>query len=227
MKPNRLPLTTPDLDCSLNIDDPNIFNPANHVKKQFASNESSDHHNQQQQGQDKEYQQQMPTDIFSNQLPVPLMQKLNNGQLISSVVVAPTNTYSPNLNSQQVEFNKSRFVRQTNNHNQQQQQQFSPESPIVALSNSDILVRLVGYFHARCALHYFLCYLLSSSVSILICLRLFRMCNWRKNHVRTSNTNNLSNQIKQSNSSHDTDSSNYGFYYRTRLGKLMKGRERE
>lgn len=188
----------------------------------MASNESSDRHNQQQQQQDqnKEYQQHIPTDISSNQLPVPLMQKLNNGHLINSVVGAPADTYSIGSNSQRVESSQSRFARQTN----QQQQQFNSELPIIALTNSDILVRLVGYFHARSALHYFLCYLLSSSVTILICLRLFQMCNWQKKHVRTNNLTSGSAQ-KQPNSSQSTDSSNSGFYYRTRLGKPKKEEE--
>lgn len=175
-----------------NVEDQNIFNLANHVKKQLASNESNDQQQQQQE--------------MSNQLPVPLMQTLNNGNIISSIVVAPVNNSPVGSNNQQ----QQQQIDGPNQSHIGRQQQFGSELPLIALSNSDILVRLVGYFHARCALHYFLCYLLSSSVSILICLRLFRMCNWQ---TRPSESSAKHSNIQI------TDPTNYGFYYRTRLGK--------
>lgn len=147
------------------------------------------------------------------------MQTLNNGKIISSIVVAPVNNSPVGSNNQQQQQqqqiegpNQSHIGRQQ----QRQQQQFSSDLPIIALSNSDILVRLVGYFHARCALHYFLCYLLSSSVSILICLRLFRMCNWQRNHTCQGGS------LTKHSTSQDTDFTSYGFYYRTRLGKFCR-----
>lgn len=41
--------------------------------------------------------------------------------------------------------------------------------------NSDVLVRLVGRSHAKNALQYFSCYLMSSSITILLCLWLSRL----------------------------------------------------
>lgn len=41
--------------------------------------------------------------------------------------------------------------------------------------SSDILVRLIGRSHAKCALQYFSCYLMSSSITILLCLWLGRL----------------------------------------------------
>lgn len=85
------------------------------------------------------------------------------------------------------------------------------DSPASFWSHSDILVRLLGEQHARRSLHYFLCYLLSSSVTILLCLRLFRVCTRRSNRA---------NVIVQSSAklSSGNPTASYGFYYRTRLG---------
>lgn len=72
-------------------------------------------------------------------------------------------------------------------HNEQGQRQPAPKrirsiwsAPATANqlagANPDILVRLVGPLHAKCALQYFLCYLLSSSVAVLVFLWLLRLC---------------------------------------------------
>lgn len=86
--------------------------------------------------------------------------------------------------------------------------------PQVLNNNTDILVRLVGYWHARCAILYFLCYLLSSSVTMLIGIRLLRFCGW---HSCCSAETQL-----QPEANLDTceASTAYGFYYRTRLGEF-------
>lgn len=56
----------------------------------------------------------------------------------------------------------------------------SPEQTLVPVTDSDILVRLVGRSHARHALRYFLTYMLSVSLVILINLWLVRVCSSRR-----------------------------------------------
>lgn len=53
---------------------------------------------------------------------------------------------------------------------------------LVTLLDADILVRLVGRLHARHALRYFLTYMLSVSLVILLSLWLLRACPTRKRH---------------------------------------------
>lgn len=194
--------------------DLNTYNLANNIKKQNVANNESNKLEEQ-------------TNLIVNQLPVPQMQTLNNGpnQVISSFVVAQSSL--PDLHNRQqnqtLAPTVSRFGRQASS---TIHQQLFAESPINILeANSDILVRLVGHSHARCALHYFLCYLLSSSVTILICLRLFRMCHWRKpmssrckgSAVRASTAHNKTT----TGCSNQVDLASYGFYYRTRLGRFL------
>lgn len=153
-----------------------------------------------------------------NQLPVPLMLQMNNwqarsdGQLISSVVATPNNQVnrsggqsdrrnvvgSPRLNRRQLA-------------NLNLVDRWPSHSPA-----PDILVRLVGYWHAKCALQYLLCYLLSSSVTILVCLRLFRFCSWR------GSPNDPRDGVYSSKQATATDLASYGFYYRTRLGEFQQ-----
>lgn len=161
----------------------------------------------------------MPTTTSSvyNQLPVPLMLQMANnwqarsdGQLISSVVATP-NTAN---RSSGVGLNRrhagSRLGRR--------------ELPRVAGERwphqqpaADILVRLVGHWHAKCALQYLLCYLLASSVTILVCLRLFRMCTWQRLRARACA---YSGRSGLGSASAPTDPASHGFYYRTRLGEF-------
>lgn len=81
-----------------------------------------------------------------------------------------------------------------NNSRAPRQAKTSSQVPI----QSDILVRLIGWWHAKHALQYFLCYLLSSSVVILLCLWLFRLCDWHQpktSNFITSNTMSSSSNI--------------------------------
>lgn len=80
-----------------------------------------------------------------------------------------------------------------------------------AALQADILARLVGHWHARCALHYFLCYLLSSSVTILVCLRLLRLCH-------------LQPRPSAKEPAREASATRAGFYYRTRLGECQHRR---
>jgi len=142
-----------------------------------------------------------------NQLPLPQAIHLNeprsSSQRINSVVASESSKAS-------TRGNQSRFGREAER-----------EPSRLALANSDILVRLVGYRHAKCALQYFLCYLLSSSVTILVCLRLFKMCDgWQteRRPGREGRTSEESRARGRTGASLDT----CGFYYRTRLGKWME-----
>lgn len=87
----------------------------------------------------------------------------------------------------------------------------------MSAGKADILVRLVGHWHARCAILYFLCYLLSSSITILIGLRLMRLCGWSTCHGQQDNNPTEIGSVGQSS---QTTKNSGGFYYRTRLGKL-------
>lgn len=159
----------------------------------------------------------MPTTTSSvyNQLPVPLMLQMANnwqarsdGQLISSVVATPTTANRSSGASPDRRHAGSRLGRRELSRaagERWPQQQPAP----------DILVRLVGHWHAKCALQYLLCYLLSSSVTILVCLRLFRMCTWQRLRARACA---YSGKSGLSPTSAPTDPASYGFYYRTRLG---------
>lgn len=164
------------------------------------------------------------TSSILNQLPVPLMLQMNgpqgrsDGQLISSVVAAPNNVNrsgQPDLKNRGARLNRRQVQAFSGDRRQPsaglpgQQQHLQPAS--------DILVRLVGHWHAKCALQYLLCYLLSSSVAILVCSRLFRMCAWRKVNHRARL------HAIETNAGHSSgvnpDPASFGFYYRTRLGE--------
>lgn len=160
----------------------------------------------------------MPTTTSSvyNQLPLPLMLQMNDqwrvrpdNSPIRSVVAAPNNSNrtgaSDNRNG------KSRLSRR-------QLASFSGDRWSQQPAG-DILVRLVGPWHAKCALQYLLCYLLSSSVTILVCLRLFRMCTWRLFGASAYIHSDKANLAQTTSATKDPAS--YGFYYRTRLGKLL------
>lgn len=77
--------------------------------------------------------------------------------------------------------------------------------------DSDILVRLVGRLHARHALKYFLTYMLSVSLAILICLWIGRVCSSRRSLGRRRRLISAGNNTKKrsalsSNLSYDIDS---------------------
>lgn len=84
---------------------------------------------------------------------------------------------------------------------------------ITTNNNTDILVRLVGYWHARCAILYFLCYLLSSSVTMLIGMRLLRFCGWQTSQPIVA-------QVQAEARTNNCNGTSFGFYYRTRLGEF-------
>lgn len=188
-----------------------------------------------------------------NPLPVPqMLMQLDNptqnrhqnrqNHIISSVVVAPNlsdhhhhhhgmrlagNSYNivNNING-----NTRRFGRQTTTTTTTTPNlagsSYHHSSQQFHISNPDILVRLVGPQHARHVLRYFLSYLLISSVVVLVCLRLFMLCNWRRAKRKFTGTNStLADQqssLVEQQQQQETESANYyhGFYHRTRLGEF-------
>lgn len=226
-----------------------------HLRRQQASNESQlpfDIHKP---------MPSMVSSVITNRLPEAMMllhhqtnatnnnrNSLTGAHLISSVVVAQqhsndstslsnsnNNNIDSNNNNNNWKLNHSRHSRQatipTTGTNNDAHQRFA----IIQPANTDILVRLVGHWHAKCALQYFLCYLLSSSITILICLRLARMCSWKKCELfglslcshklgqkfdgKDVSQNHRAHTENTFNGKHNLNSTNCGFYYRTRLGE--------
>lgn len=170
------------------------------------------------------------TSIF-NQLPVPLMLRMaawqqvarSDGQLISSVVAAPTSANRTSGQSDRRASGARLGRRQVTN----APATGDPSRPTADINSngeqqqlsSDILVRLVGHWHAKCALQYLLCYLLSSSLVVLICLRLFGMCTWRRRSHSRLDPHHSSCSTSCPSSATENPAS-HGFYYQTRLGEL-------
>lgn len=166
------------------------------------------------------------TSSLLNQLPVPLLLQMNNnwqarsdGQLISSVVATPnkqinrsggrSDRHNGGVGQSSPTPRLSRRQLANLNTDRWPPQQPQPPPP-------DILVRLVGHWHAKCALQYLLCYLLSSSVTVLVCLRLFRLCNSSRDRLHSGRQT-----VAAAISCAAADPASYGFYYRTRLGGLI------
>lgn len=138
----------------------------------------------------------------------------------SSLKKKPFTALTNNNNINKININ--RFGRQAYNENDNNNNN-NVERILIKTSTPDILVELIGYWHAKYALQYLIFYLLSSSIVILICLRLFRQCRAKDKQKDYSDYKKLSannNQNKTSGASFSNCQSNYGFYYTTRLGRL-------
>lgn len=145
----------------------------------------------------------MPSHI--DQLPVPLMLQMSSSASTISSFVPGSAAHE--------KVHKTNTIRQRRTLSQ--------------LLGGDILVRLFGYRHARWALHYFLGYLLCSSITMLACVRLFcarpnnigrDCCSCHRRMQSKKNTHHPMGDLRGTNLRQATLS---GFYYRTRLGEFI------
>lgn len=128
----------------------------------------------------------------------------STNQIIGSVIATSKQNLGTTDATPTLRPNQTRFGRQTS--------ASSPTGLPAAVLEGDILVRLVGQWHAHCALHYYLCYLLASSIAILVFIRLVRLFKSRRTPTPAGPAIGLSG-------SYSTLS--HGFNQQTRLGEYQ------